>query len=118
MNPADLKYDRFEEIMDNWRRFQTHGGVKLGLPVRSTGLSTGGASQGSEEMCEPVDFNDVLAVDGLLETMRERGEMAHYCAIQHAYLSAVYDFRDYEKTLQEAKDRLKAGLKRKGKYLG
>lgn len=115
---TDLTYDRLEEIMDNWRRFQKSGGVKLGLPARSVGLSTGGSSKGSDEMLEPVDFADVLAVEGLLEGFLETGKMAHYCAIQHAYLNAVYRFRDYEKTLTEAKDQLRAGLKRRGIWMG
>lgn len=118
MNVVDLKFDRFEEVMHNWARFQRNGGAKLDLPGRSTGLSTGGASQSSNEMCEPHDFRDVLAADALIVSMYERKEMAHYCAIQHAYNIAVYHIRDYDKVLAEAKAILKAGLKRRGVYLG
>lgn len=120
MNPADLKFDRFEEVMHNWARFQKHGGVKLGYPARSTGLSTGGASQPSDELLEPIDFQDVLAADAAIEDLR-KAHMAHYSAIQHAYLAAVYQFRktfDFDKTLAEAKDMLRRRLTARGIWLG
>lgn len=117
MNPADLKFDRFEAIMDNWRRWMRGPSLKLDGPKRSAGLSTGGYSQPLEELCEIPDFQDVLKVDALLGDMM-RTRHAHYCAIHHAYLQAVFRFRDYQGILDEAKASLRAGLKARGVYLG
>lgn len=98
-------------LMTDWAAWQKGYRIKLGYPTHSAGMG-GGGLQSFEDMCEAVDSETMRIVDGVVQEDLTPIERA---AILRRYgVAAVFRFRDYEGTLQQAHERLMALLPKKG----
>jgi len=107
--------ERFEQIMDNWRRWMKSDVPVDAFPERSAVLSTGGASKSFDDMCIELDQWLAETTNAAIESL----PVAESCALHHCYLQAVYRFNklDYLSILAHAKLNLIAGLKSRNVYL-
>jgi len=106
-------YTILERLLSNWAEYMKTGGVKLGYPSKSLGISSGGQSvvNAFEHECEVQDENAARIMDTLVHDLpsNQRG------VIYHHWLGCIIRVRNGEEVLLEAyvtleKGRLKWGL--------
>ena len=104
---ASQGVDRLESFLLDWSRWMRSGETVAGLPRASIGMSSGGASEHFDDMIDRVDRHIASVTNTVIEDL----PAAQQCALHHAYLHAVFRFRDYETTLTLAKGAVRLGLK-------
>lgn len=103
----DIRFDRLEDVLRNWSAWMRAYEPVDAYPAHSAVLSTGGASQTFEVMCEALDAWLAKATDAAIQDL----SAVQRCAIHHEYLSAVFRFReDFQKALESARSALRAKL--------
>lgn len=99
-------------LLLDWAEWQQSYRIRLGYPQKSVGLSSGGSvSDTSGDDYSAVDDARCEIVDKCIDDLPSP---AHRAAIHHRYLSAVFRMRDYERSLEEAHDRLLVAFRVKG----
>ena len=102
-----------EHHLRNWADWQRGGGRPDALP----GVASGGmCSEHSDfdDMCASMDIDHARITDAVIRDLSP----AESCALHHKYLHAVYRFRDLLGVLAIAKLKVRAGLAKKGIWLG
>lgn len=115
--PVHEEDDYLESLLLDWAAWQRAGAGVDGYPEHSTGLSDGGASKSFDDMLETMDNQHAEVVETVINGLPP----AQRCALHHAYLNAVYRFRNemvYESALEQAKQAVRAGLRARNIYLG
>lgn len=87
----------------------------LGYKGVSVGFVAGGNSREFDDMVEAADMRCAKVMDTLIKDLGKKhpGQAA---AIHHAYLHAVFKFKDLDLLLAQAKDALERGLKARGMW--
>lgn len=106
--------DYLELHLLNWAAWMRRDIGVRGYPAKSLGISTGGASEEFDNMLEDEEKRIARVTDTVINDLPP----IQRCALNQCYLYAVFRFRDYEKTLEQAKEGVRAGLKRKGIWMG
>ena len=106
--------DYLELHLLNWATWMRHDIGVRGYPQKALGLATGGASEEFDHMLEDEEKRIARVTDTVINDLPP----IQRCALHHCYLHAVFRFRDYTATLDAARDGVRAGLKRKGIWMG
>ena len=112
--------DYLEIHLLNWAMWMHRDIGVRGYPAKSLGISTGGASEEFDNMLEDEEKRIARITDTVINNITE-AHPAQGNAIHHAYLHAVYRFSErypYEQALADGLEALRAGLKRKGIWMG
>lgn len=108
-----------ETYLLNWARWMRLGGKPIGVPKKASGPITGFTSHWSSDTDAAYDHTDgvtAASTDAVINDL----SLVEQCAINHAYLDAVYRFNrePFEEVIARAKDHVRAGLIRKGVWAG
>lgn len=101
----------------NWARWMRSGGLPDGYPHKTPGTVNRSIFSAWDDMIEADDRRIAAVTDAVINDLPP----VQSCALHHAYLNAVYRFSErypYHVAIEEAKENLVAGLKKKGVWLG
>jgi hypothetical protein len=97
----------------NWARWMRTGEQVQGYPHKVNGMVNRSIFSAWEDMTEAMDRRLAAITDSVINDLVP----AQSCALHHAYLDAVYRFSEkypFHRALEDGKDNLMAGLKKKG----
>ncbi len=109
--------DYLERHLWKWAQWMRSGQAVRWYPSASCGMGNGGASQHFEDMLEAEERRIAAVTNTVINDL----PAVQSCAVHHAYLFAVYRFRDevaLSRALELAKVRIRSGLKAKSIWLG
>lgn len=102
--------DQTERLLLDWARWMRRGVLTGGYLNSAVGCVGGGYSTSFEDMLEATQVRIDRTIDAIIHGLPP----AQICALHHAYLNAVYRFRDFEPTLLQAKAQVGIEARRRG----
>jgi hypothetical protein len=81
-----------------------------GYKHQAAGCVGGGYFGDFDDMVLAADRRSAAIMDSLIQDLTP----AQTCAVHHAWINAVYRFRDYDRTYEQATELLLLGMDRKG----
>jgi hypothetical protein len=93
------------------------GGLPDGFPHQTPGTVNWTINSDFDNMCDAADRTLAAVTNAVIRDLVP----AQSCAIHHEYLNAVYRFSErypFHRAIEDAKENLVLGLKRKGLWLG
>jgi hypothetical protein len=93
MNASTLEY-----WLGRWAAWMKADRHNLGYPGRSAVVSSGGASEAFEDLCERADLKSIKATDAAVRSLT----LQQQAAVYHVYLGAVFRLRDDPQSVYEA----------------
>lgn len=85
MNAATVEY-----WLGRWAAWMQSDSHNLGYPGRSAVVSSGGASEAFEDLCERADMKSIRSTDAAVRSL----PLVQQAAVYHVHLGAVFRFRE------------------------
>ena len=90
-----MQINRLLELLDKWRLYMRSDSHKLGYPVKSAGLSTGGESSydAFDEMYDAMESSNVKVVDAVIHSLDDEQKKAIYARYLGSQKPQYYELK-------------------------